>query len=541
MDLKPKTLIIGLDGATFTLLKPWADQGLLPNIARIIDTGCHGVLKSTTPPYTPPAWASFYTGVNPGKHGIFGFSCLNGETGKRVLSNSTAIGSKKIWQLLNDHGVTTGLINLPLTYPPEPVDGYMVTGMMTPDKADNFTFPADIAAQLRQDSEPYTIDVLALHTDAEDTRLVKKLSQALKSRLKACFKLMEERPCDFMTVVFVTPDRLQHVYWKYIDENNPHYDDPQAREWRPEIIDCYRELDSAIGELLNAVGDDCTLFVISDHGFSDLKGEFLLNDWLLQNGYMNVKSTKKMLLKGTCSIPGVRGLKHQLVKIFGFRKVADVLSKGLEQIIDWQSSVAYTREQGIFINLKGREEHGSVEPGEEYENVRKEIAERLLHYTHPRTGEKIVEKVVFKEELYQGDNFIVAPDLIPVMKDYSYFISKGVMRNQGLADYTDTSMGNHHPDGIMMARGPNIRRGAEIDGASIIDMAPTVLHSMGLPVPGNMDGRVLTELFEKEFIEANPVIKDETGDEGGQEAQKDVYTQDEAGEIEEQLRGMGYI
>ncbi len=525
-----------MDGASFTLIKPLVERGVMPNLGELMKSGGSGILKSTMPPYTPPAWSSFYTGVNPGKHGIFGFTWFNPETGKRELSNSRVMGCKKLWQVLNDHGLKTGLINLPLTYPAEAVDGYTVTGMMTPENSKSFTYPEKLTADLSSMPEEYIVDLAVTpDVDAKNTDVVKKLQDMLRGRRAACLKLLKEQPCDFWMTVFVTPDRLQHVYWKYLDPSSGLYETSRAEQFRGEILECYRELDRTIGDIVSVLGSDSQVFVISDHGFCNLNKKFFLNNWLAREGFFQVGSSSKLALRGGRILRS-----GMLSKFFASSIGTRIREQSINRAMDWSRTSAYAYEQGLFLNLKGREEKGIVKPGAEYEDIRGKIAERLRNFVDPESGNRVVDAVTYKEEIYKGDYLAMAPDLVPVLEDYSCYIHDGLLETELLVDCSSAPAGIHHPDGVFAAWGPNIAGNQMIENAEIIDVAPTILHALGLPVPEHMDGKVLGDLFEPGFLERNPI---KTGgavcDDG--EKSTEVYSQEEADEIQKQLRGMGYL
>lgn len=509
----------------------------MPNFAELMRKGCSGVLKSTTPPYTPPAWSSFYTGVNPGKHGIYGFTRINPATGQRELTNLRAMGARKIWQIINEHGFRTGLVNLPLTYPPEPVEGYLVTGLMTPEHSRHYTYPRSLVEELGSLGTPYFVDVsLDLERDVKNTRIVKKLLVALRGRRAAIQHLLKRHPCDFVVVVFVELDRLQHVYWKYIDENCALYNTARGEKFRAEIETCYRELDDSLGDIAASLGNDAQLYIISDHGFTELRSEFFLNNWLAQEGFFALNSSSRMMLKPLYGKLRSSKLVHALLsKWYG-----KVREQGLNQVVDWEHTDAYAREQGLFMNLKGREEHGSLNAGEDYEEKRELIKEKLSLFANPQTGERMVDSIYFKEEIYEGPYLDVAPDIIPVLGNYTCSVNEGVLRREVLSDCSAVPYGVHDPNGVIVAYGRGISAGETIGGASIVDVAPTLLHVMGLPVPDDMDGKVLIDLFDENFKKQNPLrttMEDIKTQAGGEE----VYSQKEAAEIEEQLRGLGYL
>lgn len=536
--MKPKVAVIGLDGATFTLMKPWAERGLLPNFAEILHKGSSGVLESAVPPVTPTAWSSFYTGVNPGKHSVFSFTRFNPETKRRELSNSRVMGTKKFWKILNEHGIRTGLLNLPLTYPRDALDGYMVTGMMTPSTAEHFTYPVSLTSDLESLEKPYIIDVPVSPADANDTGTVELVRKAMWGRLAAFQHLLKKDPCDFVMTVIVAPDRLQHLYWKYIDENSALYKTSQAENFRGEIIKCFCELDDILGEMMTLLGDDCQVIIVSDHGFCELRSEFFINVWLTQKGYLAISSSKKQLLG-----IGYRFLMNskRIEKFLTSPRGSLLRERNLKKIINWKNTSAYGWEQSISFDINGREKNGTVAPGGEFESIRQEVAEKLMEMVDPHTGMKVVDSIAYKEDIYSGPYLEYGPDMIPVLDNYSCFVHDGsFFRKEMFRDRTNDPSGTHRPDGISMAYGPNIMSNNSIVGARIIDVTPPVLYAMGLPVPDHMDGKVLSGIFEADYLKSNPV-RTSSGDEGNFEVRDEVYSQEEEDAIREQLRGMSYL
>ena len=464
----------------------------------------------------------------------FGFTAIDPVSGERRLVNSKIIGARKIWQILNEKGLSTGLVNLPITYPPEEVDGYMVSGMMTPDNADNYTYPVSIAAELAGLEVPYVVDVPVAAKEAETLAAVKRLRESLRGRHAACLHLMDKHPCDFLMTVLIVPDRLQHIYWKYLDKDTGLYDTEKGKTFRKEIMGLYREMDEVLGDIFSKLSDDCQVFIMSDHGFCNLQRYFYFNEWLSRNGYFNTGSKTWMVTAYQKLRVG-----KMLERFIWFRRAQKMRQEGVRRLVDWENTSAYTREQGLFVNLVGREEKGSVPP-ERYEAVCSEIAEKLKAFTDPDTGERVVGSISFKNELYHGPYMEMAADFIPVLDDYRTFIHDAVMRDKLFDSIDESPEGIHHPDGVFAAFGPNIRGGLELEGANIVDVTPTILYALGLPVPDHMDGRVMEELFEPDYMNRNPVKK-ESGDDEMHDERGSVYSEEEEKEIQKQLRGMGYM
>lgn len=448
--------------------------------------------------------------------------------------NSRMIGSRKFWQIANDNGLRVGLINLPLTYPPEPVDGYMVTGMITPSNAGVFTYPESLTEQLRSQVNPYVIDEVS----QPESNLLDRLMAMMKGRREACLHLLKKDGCDLAMVVFVTPDRIQHVFWKYLDKESDLYSSAEAEAMREKIIKCYQFLDEIIGEIVEAAGEDSRKFIISDHGFGSYKGEFLFNNWLAQEGYFSLKSSMNKLVRlgRTLNRAGL----SKIVGTHGRRALSEARKARLDKAIDRERTTAYALEQGLFINASVREKEGIVARGNEYDSLREEIMEKLKLLRDPVTGEKVVDSVLLKEEAYTGSFLDLSPDIIVQFKDYAYSIGESVVRKGLIIDRRSEPLGNHHIDGVLLAHGSDIARGRKVEDAQIVDTAPTILYALGLPVPDYYDGKALTDLFEDDFVKRNPVqLQNEA--ENIDRKKEDLYTQEEAAEMEEQLRGMGYI
>lgn len=534
--MKPRVLVLGLDGGTFSLIEPWARNGWMPNLARIMAKGCRGELKSTIPPYTPPAWASIYTGVNPGKHGVFGFFTNDPKTGSRKLCNSTSINAPKIWEILNSNGIRTGLINLPMSYPPQPLDGYMVTGPMTPPKAKVFTYPQSMSEELCQLKDPYVVNE---PTHPPDT-LFKRLNTATRARRTACLHLLKNNSCDFLMIIFITPDRLQHAFWKYLDENSELYDTPEAESIRLQAKKCIHDLDEAIGDIVSEVGDECLTLVVSDHGFQELSGLFILNNWLAKEGFLSYKDAGRRLSNISYKIgTKIIGNKWARAAAGQFARmtnkgdaIREIGMKTLDQTfaIDWSKTVAYASEYGLFINKNE----------DEYMGARQEIVNRMEKNNILANGASIAVRAFKKEEIYAGPYLDIAPDIILELGGFSYNVFESPMSQKTLIDYVHKPEGAHHVDGIFAAYGKNVAAGRKIEGATICDVAPTILSSYGIPIPAYMDGNVLN-IFESDISarKSTDIAVEDKGPKPNFDDQ--VYSQAEEKELEKQLRDMGYI
>lgn len=529
-----KILVIGLDGATWDIIRPLVTEGKLPIIGRLMNDGCFGDLRSTYPPTSTPAWTSFMTGKNPAKHGITGFLAPQADgtlKGKRgALLNSTFIDAKTIWQILSEKGKRICIINCPMTYPPSKVNGIMISGMLTPISAENFTYPK----KLKDEMKDYQIG-LTNHLKLNDEAFLKELYHITNVRAKYALTLLQKEDWDLFVVVFTGIDRIQHRFWKYIDRSNPAYE--KNGPWEKEITKYYQRIDGVIGELIDCVSKGTTVFLLSDHGFGPLQENFfLVNNWLANLGLMDTSS------------PSRARLQNVLSNILWIRKL---IPKGMRKRVkarpNWKMTraygvVTYPSIGGINLNLIGREKRGTVTPGTEADDVIKKIGE-ALYSLEDQKGNKIIRKVIITKNEFFGSHVDDLPDIIFELETkYCQKLGTGFgptfARFQVL--YHKKVTGTHRMNGILVISGPFIKKGLEIKGAEIIDIAPTILYLMGLPIPNDFDGRVLEDAIQRTHLDSEPIVFTEA-EEFDREQSKYLYDEKERKQIEDKLRALGYI
>jgi predicted AlkP superfamily phosphohydrolase/phosphomutase len=545
-----KILAIGLDGASFTVLKPWMEEGILPNFKKVVAGGVSGELMSTIPPVTGPAWASFMTGKAPGSHGIYDFvKPIKGGIGREIV-NYKSIKSETIFSLLTRHGKKIISINMPLTYPMPEVDGYIISGLLTPKTSNNFTYPPSLLNELQTEIGEYVIDVRwQRYEEYEIEKFLKRLIFCTEQRIKTFFYLMKRFDWDFFMAVFIGTDRIQHFLWDYIFTDS-RQNDKRARKIRNLIIDYYKLLDSFIGRCIGTIDSNTFFIIMSDHGFGPLKGKVYINNWLEKSGCLSFNHEKvKALRTGT----GYRSsLKKLIKKIDRFDIAGNIIrkfTKGTKRMsayeflncIDWSKTKAYAgsnTEQGIYINLIGREPYGTVHPNE-HEKTRDELIKKLSTLCHPVTGERLLSHVFKREDIYSGPYLDNAPDIIFFLSNGEYLADVQPADKLFEEKHWRMGSGTHRSEGIFIAYGTDINNGIRINNARIIDLAPTLLNMLDLPIPDDMEGRVLSEIFKNDFLQSNPPRYQSGGKFIG--IPDRVYTNDEAAEVEERLRGLGYI
>ncbi len=551
-----RTLLVGLDGATFDLLGPWMEQGHLPNLQRLAQEGVWGPLQSTLPPTTAPAWTACYTGVNPGKHGIFDFRESPFADPNRPLISSRSIRAPKLWHLLNRHGRRVGLLNVPITYPPEPVEGFVISGMMTPGQEVTYTYPAGLKEEILRIVPDYVINVDIPRYDVEDEQdahaFLDDISHAFQRRADLLYHLLETQEWDLMMVVFIVLDRIQHLLWKYYqDPESRFYHMERAPRLRARILEIHQQVDALVGRLLEKVNDDTDLILVSDHGFGSTKAWINVNTWLERQGLLRLKPQarwRKRLFYQAVRLNDSRlvrtlvpGPIHRAIR-WRVRGTRSTFRSDLVESIDWEHTRAFFASipcQGIYINTR-RDGLGTVEPGQEYEELRQRLREALRELRDPRTGEAVVDNIWFREEVYQGPYLEWAPDVLFVARDYAYLGRELLGAGRVIESSMNWANGFHRMNGILMARGPGFKRGLYLQGARLMDIAPTILYRMGLPVPSHMDGRVLERALEEPFLQAHPLQREDLPVEVWK-GLTETYSEEESAEIEARLKGLGYM
>jgi predicted AlkP superfamily phosphohydrolase/phosphomutase len=550
-----KVIIVGLDGATFDLIRPWAAEGQLPTFNHLLTFGAHGTLLSTMQPASPPAWASFRTGTNPGKHGVFDFSRL--DVGRKFMPvTSHSVDGVPFWALAGEAGKQVCIVNVPFTYPPSEVNGVMISGFPCPDTTD-LSFPPELMADLQARFGEYRVD-LRSHIEGAPILshdfFINDVHQVVETRGQITSHLLRQAAWDCFTVVFTAPDRVQNVYWQYSDPADPRPTAEDRQRWGHVILEVYKRLDEMLGQILDQMDGRTFLIVMSDHGFGAMYKEVNLNRWLVEQGFL-VPATS--LLSGQALTRGFRNVLRALLpralrsKVRSRAPVRALFSSRVGFAIDWSRTVAYSvgKFGNIFLNVRGREPDGIIEPGVPYEEVRAEIIHRLNAWMNPETGKRFVQKAYRREELYSGPHVGKAPDIVIKWEDYRYhsFVPahyrKPLLFDPLPGRYKNLGWtGNHRPEGILLMKGPGIQAGTRIEGARMIDVAPTILYTLGLKAEF-MDGEPLLQAFSPDFRADHKTETVTTSD----LQTRDIgdlappYSEEELEEIESQLRSLGYM
>ncbi len=559
-----KVLILGLDGGTFDYLGPRIEAGKLPNLARLVQTGSWGPLLSTVPPFTMPAWTSFMTGKNPGKHGIMSF--VQTDAGQYQfgdeeggIMNASRLKGVTLWEIVGQNGGKVGVVNVPMTFPPRPVNGFLISGMLTPSKSSGYTYPSHLADTL----DDYVIDLEYMKVDGHTgltgiparQTILDDLTHMLQRRGETSLQLMSSHQWDLFVTVFIGTDRLGHFFWDCLQA-----DKSADVACPPEIqagVESYLALlDQIVGDMLAAAGEDVNVVVVSDHGFGPAPARrFNINNWLQQAGVLALSSQ----LGGSAGVSqldlwlkrhsSLKRLLKQVLPSKMQRKMQAQSKANMGQLIDWSATKAYgvplyANVCGIEINRSGVKPQGIVSDSTDYETLRTQLVDQARGLIDPETGQRIVQEVYLREGLYQGDCVQAFPDIVLVL-DPAYLATPSVMR-PGVVCPVDRNehpyLGDHRKEGMFIALGPGVISGPLGQEASILDVAPTVLYMLGMDIPTDMDGKVLASIFEAKHFEATPpsyttpTDRDTGGTAGG-----DVFSDEEEDMIRDRLRSLGYL
>ena len=568
-----KVLIVGLDGASLDLLLPWVESGRLPGFAKLIEGGGFGLLESVPNQRSAAAWTSFQTGTNPGKHGILEFyERIPGTYDIRFVNARTREG-ESFFKAASDAGKSIVAINVPMTFPAEEVNGAILAGLDAPGKkSKGFSHPPGLVKELEAQAGEYIIEpgLTGCFVNEDVDKAVDLLFEEVESKKRASRFLMKKYPWDLFITIFRSTDAVHHCFWKYQDADHPQYDEAEAKKYGGTILETYERIDRFIEEILEELDSETLVMVLSDHGCGPKhQASNQLNQWLESAGFLAYESRQagsetafSRLLGGVyrwtiAKTPrSTKELLWRLLPDFRDRVQSRLCFSG----IDWKRTRAFsdTLFPNIWLNVKGREPLGIVEEGEAYEQVCAELTEALLRIRDEVSGEPLVDKVLHRREIYSGPHIEKAPDLLvrwredipisgirmpaPLSAEHAASIERASKPFIPGEDYRIIS-GDHRLNGILLYRNPEKKAGGERQvNASLVDIAPTVLYSLGLPIPEDMDGEVITGLFDEAQLKSSPprFRKSESRLPAGRTEEKD-YTDEDEEKVKERLRGLGYL
>ncbi len=462
-----KVVIIGLDCCEPSLaFDRYAAR--MPNFTKLKERGVWGKLKSCDPPITVPAWMSMMSSKDPGTLGYYGFrNRADHSYEKMTTATSLAVKEPLLWDYLGRAGKRVVLLGVPQTYPPRPVNGWMITDFLTPSIESNYTYPPELKAEIAQlpDVHPYEFDVSDFRTPDKGA-IRDALVRMTRKRFALAKHLMTTKPWDFFMMVEMGTDRVHHAFWQYMDPEHHRYE--PGNPYETVIEDYYAEVDERIGDLLEVIPADATILIVSDHGAQCMDGGIALNEWLIQQGYLVLHEYPKTPSR------------LETLKIDWAKTTA------------WGSGGYYGR---LFINVEGRESQGLV-PASEYEAVRDKLISEL-EALGDHHGKPINTRVLRPEQLYAGEVRGAAPPDLFVYFGNLRWRSVGTIGTGEIHTFendTGPDDANHAEQGLLVAAGPGISHAGPIEGLQLMDVTPTVLSLFGIDIPADLQGHVIQEI-----------------------------------------------
>lgn len=566
--MREKILVIGLDGGSFDLLRPWIEKGELPFMKKLVQEGISGELQSVIPPVTAPAWNSFITGKNPGKHGIFDFFYRDHEFKPHPI-NSYSRRERALWEIISEAGGVSLVLNVPTTYPPRRLNGVLISDFLTPSNKDDFIYPQELVKEIEGRFGKYPLffktPSLAINlTDSLIDTFLHECMYALKYKFDVAHYLKKRFNPDFVILHIWESDPMCHALWHLIDKGHPLYEEHLSQKHGEKILNYFRRFDQETQKLWEEMGGEETpLFIISDHGFGPLQKIIDLNVWLLKEGYLGLK---KKLSTRLSYFLWRYGLTHEALyqKLYvpmvkrGYRYKSNAslitnfsrfFSRRFALLtmhdVDWSktrafSTVGVAGSGQIIINVKGKFPYGIVEPGREYEELKTELVKKLKHLRDPETGQEINGDIFTNEEVYTGEYTKIAPDItfLPMNSGYLAMSIFGFTSNKIVSKPLGMSA-HHKMKGILLGKGKPLRSGFVIREASLLDLFPTILYLMGIKIPQDIDGKVLQEIINSSYLKAYPIQFSESS--SSERSSIHISTPEEEKEYLRKLQRLGYI
>lgn len=554
-----RVLVIGLDAATFDLVVPWVEAGRLPLFAKLLREGASGTLQSTVPAMSPPAWTSIITGLNPGRHGIFDFVRRQPGTYNLQSVRRDFTRFRTIFDWLSAYGKRVAAVNIPMTYPPAEVNGIMISGLGAPAGSGRFTHPVSLRDELM--ALGYRLmESESEYIPGQDVTYTDDLIRVTREHGRLAADLLRREPWDLFFVVFRGVDEAQSYLWHHSDPTHPAHDPEFVEKNGDPVLRVYQATEEVMNDLIQAAGDDVSVVVVSDHGGGPLYREVYLNAWLSRQGWLTLRHS-----------PSLTRVHHRIMRRFGvtrdrlsgrfagpmalrLRKVIPLSlqhrllpanTATLADAVEWSRTRAYSFGYigQIYVNLKGREPAGIVEPGADYERLIEDIVGRLDQLVDPLDGRKVVDRVYRRSEVYHGPYAELGADLNVIMRNMSYIthLRREMASSEVFGPIMTNESGTHRPNGMLILCGPSVLRGQRIGGARVTDITPTLLNIMGVPVPDDLDGRTLSEALSTQQVPSVAAAAEAVGISAKEGTLSEWDSASDEAEVLERLRRLGYL
>lgn len=508
-----KLFVLGLDGASFRLIYQFVNEDKLPNFKKLIREGMFKKLKTTNPPHTAPGWTSAFTGVQPGKHGIYQFWDTQSPDYFGEYMGSNQVGVPTVWEILNQFSYRTIMVNIPMTYPPKEVNGTMISWPLS--NTLRYAYPKDVLFKVAKAGGHYASDINVMFDN--NLEYISEAIEVTKKRVKTVEYFLKNEEWDLFISVFTEIDRISHYYWSFMDESSPVYNPNVEEKYKLAIENIYRETDLALGKILEMLPDDATLMLLSDHGFTVGQVDFYVQTFLMNHSLLAVKEVDR-----------------ESVKDYSWFYMEEA---GKKYEVDWNQTTAYMASPGSYgvnINLKGRQKQGIIEQ-DQYEEERDKIIALLKTIIHPVKKTPMFREVLIREEVYAGKSLHMAPDIIMVPYEYSTMVHHKIDPDKIFGKPEQKGM--HDTDAIFGLYGQNAPQ-YKFGEIALEDIAPTILNLFSIKTPAYMDGESIIQLSDegeewKEFEMSDASL--------GECKEEKAYTSEESQEVAEKLRTLGYL
>ncbi len=542
---KIRIFVVGIDGGSFRIL----DQHLNfegSNYSKIKNRSASGILNSTFPPITGPAWTSFKSGMKPIHTGIFDWGTLNSNYSRSFIS-SYSNPYPDYWEYLENFNKRSVIYNVPITYPPKPLkDSVLISGMFTPGKRSGFSSRSGIKESIIKNVPEFFIDIVKSKYQSEPKDIfINALNKMLNMRVKTFNYLLNNFEYDNAMVVFTAFDRIQHCLLDYIDKDHPNYSTAKANLIRESLNNLFKNFDNYLGDLLKRLNKDDYLIFVSDHGFGYNAGRFFINRWLADNGYLTIKK-KRRALGFLYRIAFSLGLTKEKLTRFagklGIKKSESKVSRltRSSSMVNWMETTAYANStEGLQVNLKGRESSGIVEPGSNYEELIETLISELRAIIAP-DGKKLFNWVRSGKDYFDSNADFRFPDILYSIDDDRYVVDPSHEKRELFSTETVWDSGYHRKEGMFMVYGKGIKPGVTQHALNIYDIYPLICYLNNVDIPKNLDGKFPRILFQNDYLNENaPVF--------GLDIEKFKVTNNKTNseidedEIAKRLKGMGYL
>lgn len=520
-----RTVLFGLDGATYNVLDPLVEQGVMPNLQRFLADGARCVLESTPLPITPQAWTTLATGRSMGHHGIHDFVRVEQLASGVFLRFNTARDrhTPTLWRYLSDQGRRVTALNYYGLAPAEPVNGHTMPGFVPGRYLKRSSHPADLFSRLKQ-VQHFDVEVLGLDLDIEKEGLAEMPAERWPEwielhirREQAWFAtlehLMRTEPSDLSAIVFDGVDKIQHLAYRFLD---PRYAPQQPTAWETQISelcrDYFRQIDDYLGRTLELVGPEGRVFIASDHGFTASHEVVYINKYLHDLGWL--RWSGQVAEDDKESIVVERLTSHM-------------------SVFDWTQTRAAALTpscNGVYLlNV----------PADEHHATREKLIEQLYALRGPDGGQVITE-IKKREEWFAGPWMGRAPDLTLTLRDHGFL---SVLNAAQAVVPRKAPVGTHHPDGVLMGVGPGLKRGTTVPRCNILDVASLLAHSVGIEIPAEYEGQFPAQLYDERYLESDParVSWSAVAAAENEAAPQEAMSEEEELVLTERLRSLGYI